>query len=171
MRPRPRTGIRPQPKPIQTRIFARAHQPRGQGAHARADREGGFGRGPRNLGSRGKSLRSHHRGGRASCRVNQGSRSGQGNREHPTGLEHCLDERVGLDLRSYRHSHQGCPSRRGDEVELPALHPGTRRGTLHRSGSVLPHHEGRGARLQSPGHSGGPPYQRRNGSLCRPEAR
>jgi UDP-N-acetyl-D-galactosamine dehydrogenase len=59
----------------------------------------------------------------------------------------ALDERARADLRSHGHPHQGRARGRRHQVELPPLHAGPGRRSLHRRRPVLPDHQGPGARL------------------------
>ena len=95
----------------------------------------------------------------------QGRRGRQGDREHPARPQHRADERALADLRPPRHRHARSAEGRRHQVELPALPPGPGRRPLHRRRSLLPHPQGRHARLPPAGHPRRPPHQRRHGRL------
>ena len=149
------------------RLLARAHQSRRPGAYADAHHEGRLGRHAGNARARRGDLRQRRQGRRASRVVDQGRRSGQGDREHAARPQHRADERAGAHLPQDRHRHDRSAGGRGHEVELPAVPAGPRRRPLHRRRSVLPDAQGRHARLPPAGHPRGPPHQRRHGQVRR----
>ena len=112
LRADPRQGLGPDPgQGLQARLLARAHQPRRQGAHARAHHEGRLGRRRRDARARRRRLRRDHRRRRASRVVHQGRRGREGHREHAARSQHRAHERAGDHLRSHGHPHRATCSK------------------------------------------------------------
>ena len=92
-------------------------------------------------------LRQRHHRRRPSRVEHQGGRSRQGHREHAARPQYRADERAGDHLRPHRHRHARSARGRRQQVELPALPSRPGRRPLHRRRSLLPHAQGRDARL------------------------
>ena len=131
------------------RLFARAHQPRRQGASLRDHHQGGVGTGRGDARHRRRGLRLGGQGRHPSRAVDQGRRSRQGDREHAARPQHRLHERTVGDLRRARHRHRRRAGRGAHQVELPAVHAGSGRRPLHRRRSVLSDASRREGRLPS----------------------
>ena len=109
----------------------------------------------------------HHRR-HAQGQLDQGRRSGEGDREHPARPQHRADQRAGDHLQQARHRHAGSAAGGRHQVELPAVPAGPGRRPLHRRGSLLPDPQGAGDRLPPGRDPRRPPHQRRHGRPTSP---
>ena len=124
-----------------------AHQSGRQGAHADADHQGRLGRHAGDARARRRRLRQRRHGRRASREQHQGRRGGQGDREHAARPQHRADERACADLPRVGIDTLEVLEAAGTKWNFLPFRPGPRRRALHRRRSVLPHAQGRHARL------------------------
>ena len=95
--------------------------------------------------------------------LDQGGRSGQGDREHAARPQHRLHERAVGNLPAARHRHRRCAGRRRHQMELPEVRARPGRRPLHRGRSVLSDLPRRKGRLPPRDHPCGTAHQRQHG--------
>jgi hypothetical protein len=150
------------------RLLARAHQPRRQGTHTGARHQGRLRR-PRSHArkgraalygaviDRGRAPRLQHQGAEAAKVIENTQRDFNIALMNELAI---IFGKIGIDY------HRSAGSRR-HQVELPQIQAGPCRRPLHRRRPLLPHTQGRHARLSPAGDPRRPPHQRRHGQVRR----